>query len=565
MSGRLFGLFLAVVAIIVGVAVVSLFDDQAGPDDVTVSPSTGPTEPTEPANHGDVPEIDPKDVARPDRTTRVTEPTTREAVERGEYDPTATLVVAGHVTDARTGKPVAAADVEVLYPDGEEIEAAETDATGAYRIEISDGIPSQVVFRSWADGYATLAMPPRHVTGSRELTVDFALRGRFAIEGRVVSARDGTPIQGADIEIRSLLPSFASEWAGEETDENGFYRIEDIEDLPREGIDVFASSTDYSPKVAAGLSLESGQDVMRVDFVLYEALTIVGVVVSARDGSPIEDAEISAASPDPEFIEDGEDEVSDEDGSFALELDSIPYDGMFVLVSADDHSPVRIQNLPNPDNEGVIRVGKIALPLRTTLVGIVKNSLSGAAVSGGDVSVYSRHAPDREDGDYTDGELIDETGRFEIELELAPPGEAEVLVDADGYFPLRVPLTIPGGVLRHEVVYEVEPVVRLIGFVRRTVDQTPVAGARVRVLSGDEALDEELVVRAGANGAFQVELPSATARNLGIVIEYSNLRFSFGRLTDLPDANFEIRRDFTVDVPPLRRSGAPASRGEGGG
>ncbi len=553
MNAKVFVFFLILVAVVVGVAFVTLFDDRT-PEQVDGVPDTEQTTTSEtPVRRPPttVPDrVEPRGPGGEARPTRETAETAKV-----DFDPTGSLVITGKVTDLRTGEPIAEAEVVMVYPDGEEIDSTDSGADGTYRLVVDEGIPSKVRFRCWADEYAISAGEEMAVSRSvREMSVDFALRPWYRIEGQVVSALDGTPIEGVDVEVRSLSPLFEDEWDDAETNEAGFYVIEDIEDLPREGIDVWVESVDHAPMVKRNLTLPEGSDVLRVDFRLWETLTLRGVVVSAATREPIEDAEIAAASPDPEFLDDGEEELSDEDGSFEMELDSIPFEQIFVLVSAEEHGAVRIANVPPPDRNGVIDLGTIALPPGTVLTGYVVDAKTGAPVRGGDITIYAVGAPDGDAGDYADSELIESDGRFEIELEYAPPGTCEVVVEADDHFPLTTTIDIPAGIARHEIRLQVEPVVRLRGVVRRKVDGTPVAGARVRLLTSDES-EDSLVGRAAADGTFVLDLPAGEASRFGVVVEYIDRRFPFGKLPDPRPGAIDLFQDFEVDLPPMRKPG----------
>jgi len=552
MNPKVFAVFLVLVAAVVGVAFVTMFDDTTpgepeGPvDDVEIVEPNTDTD--KPSTVPERPEPGPtSDRVNPTRETATT--------AQAEFDPTGSLVVTGTVTDAKKGGPIVDAEVEIVYPDGELIDSVETGEDGVYRLVIDEGIPSRIDFRCWADGFAIQAGRQVVVSkNAREVNVDFALQGWYRIEGRIIAAKDGTPVEGADVEVRSLSPLFEDEWDDGETNEAGYFVIEEIEDLPREGIDVWVESAEYAPMVKQNLTLPDGTDVLRVDFALWETLTVKGVVVSGATNQPIEDAEISAASPDPEFIDDGEDELSDEDGSFELELDSVPFEGMFVLVSAEEHGAIHVGNLPPPDGAGVINIGTVQLPAGTTIAGVIVNKKTGVPVQGGDISIYATNAPDRDEGEYVDSELIENDGRFEMTLEYAPPGTCEVYVEADDSFPLRQEIVIPAGVSRHEIRLEVEPVVRLRGVVRRKADNSPVAGAKVRLLTSDES-EDSLVGRAAADGSFIIELPAGETSRFGVVIEYIDKRFPYGKLPEPPPGRFEIFQDFVVDVPPMRRPG----------
>jgi len=556
MSGKKFIFFVIIVILIVGGAALTLMDQGPGPGEI----EPGTVKDDQPSSPGKAPDGPSRETPEPAGAGAggVASPEREAAVGPGDFDPTGELVITGTVIAAATGDPVESAEVELLYPDGDSFDSATTDEAGRYRIVISEGIPSVIDLRAWADGFATQARPGHQVSGAnRNLTVDFELRRWFTIEGRVVSAADGKPVADATVEIRSLLPMYEDDWDDADTDDNGFYRIEEIEDLPRDGFDVWVDSAGHAPMVKSGLSVPEDGDVLRVDFELWPSLIIRGVIVSATDRSPIEDAEIAATSKDPEFVDDGEEELSDEDGSFELELDAVPYDGLFVLISAEEHSAVEIGNLPRPSPTGVIDLGEIQLPNMVRLRGMVVNKQNGQPVKSGDITIYAVGAPEREDGDYTDSEFIDSLGHFQIDLEYTPPGSAEAYVEAEGFFPLRTKLNIPKNVMEYELTFSVEPVLKLRGVVRRKVDGTPVGGARVRLLVPDGEAgasgDDWIVARTRANGLYMLELPSSDDLNYAVVVEYADKRFPMGPISRPAPGLFEIERDFLVDLPPMGR------------
>ncbi|MFH0946951.1 MAG: carboxypeptidase-like regulatory domain-containing protein [Planctomycetota bacterium] len=550
MSGKTFALFVVVVLLIVGGAILTLMDSGGPTDPVVVENDPDTTSGKKPEGPSQVEPADPEP-GQVDSASMV-----RETATGGtrEFDATGELTVSGRVIDGRTEKPLEGGEVELLYPDGDPFQSTTTDADGRYRIAVSEGIPPVVDLRAWADGFATQAKPGHQVSKSfRNLTVDFELRHWFTIEGRVMSV-DGKPVDDATVEIRSLLPMYEDDWDDGDTDENGFYRIEEIEDLPRSGFDVWATSSGYIPQVKSNLSIAEDSDTLRVDFEVYHSLLISGVVVSAVDRRPLEDAEIAVTSRDPEFVDDGEEEITEEDGTFLLELDAVPYEGLFILISAEEHSAVEIRNVPVPTAKGEIRLGEIMLPQMVQVTGVVVNRQDGRPVQGGDITIYARGAPDLDEGDYADCEFINDLGRFEIDLEATPPESAEVYVEADGCFPLRRRLDIPPGALQYEIRLEVDPMLKLRGVVRRKVDGTPVAGARVRLIVPEESVNKEsMVARTRANGLYMLDLPSGSVLNYAIVIEYMDQRFPEGTLPTPAAGQYEIEKDFVVDLPPMGR------------
>lgn len=549
MSGKGLIPFLVALVVVGGVSYVVLFD--GGADTPSNSGGAPPVE--GPRNGGTVKVPDPVVPVLPDggkTSGEVTNVTRTQADPSADFDPSGKLVVSGLVTDAGSGKPIPEAEVEILYPaDGDVCASGTTGEDGRYSIEVTDGIPQSIDLRARADGYAVRPVAGRPVTKQeRNLTVDMQLAPAFSIEGRVVDAATGTPIEAASIEIRCLLTMFEDDWDDAESDESGYYKITGIEDLPREGFDVVAYDSDHAPLVKKGLTVPNGATSLQLDFQLFESITIRGKVMSKVTGQPIADAQISGASNDPEYIDDGEDELSDEAGEFELPLQSIPLDGLFVLISADEHGAAKFSPPPAPDARGVIDLGTIALGPPVHVAGYVVNRVSGAAIVSGDASVYAADAPNRDEGEYSDSASI-ENGRFELDLEFAPADGAEVLVEANNCLPLRAPLNIQPNQTQVEVRFEVEPILMLRGQVKRP-DGTPVASARVRLLAGGGGFEgETLLGRTNAAGAYKIELPDSNAARFAVVVEYGPKRFPQGKVSPPPPGVTEIQADFTIEVP----------------
>lgn len=548
MGGKVFGLLLAALAVAVAVALFHLSGDPPSDANGKKPPVTQGGEPTTP--NQPPPKIK---TGGSDPETTTPNVTRTELPDDVDVDHGATLKIRGRVTEMGTGEPIEDAEIEVLYPNGDDIAEGTSDANGQFEIMIEDGVPPVIAFRCWGDGYTVLGTVPRRVTrGQVEMTVDFELYGSYAIEGRVVSSRDGLPIEGADVEIRCAGALFQDDWDDAETDENGFFRIEDIEDLPREGIIVGVVPMDHAPMVKRDLSLKPGERVLRVDFGLYETLTITGKVVSKVTGLPIEDAMISVSSRDEEYEDDGEDEITEADGTFEMETDTLPLEGLYVVISAEDHAAVRIDPIPAPDASGRINVGQVALGGSVSIQGFVRNARNGTPVGGGDVYAYPVDAPGAEDSDYADEEIIDAQGRFEIRLEYATPDGFDLFVESDGFESAVQRVKVPPGALIHQVQVALEPVIVLRGTIFNKSNNQPVPGAMVRVLTqGDE--DEELTGRTRANGIYRVEIPnSEDLARFSIVVEAMGQRFLMGAVGSPAGGTFEVVRDFVIDVPARR-------------
>ncbi|MCI0342183.1 MAG: carboxypeptidase-like regulatory domain-containing protein [Planctomycetales bacterium] len=114
------------------------------------------------------------------------------------------LAVSGVVTDAKTSKPVAGADV--VASGGHGFGVARTDEAGKYRIDglsAAEGVRLTVK----APGYApTVKAAPKGAKD--EVTVNVEMTAGLTISGRVVAAKDGAPIAGASVFVFAGMGDF---------------------------------------------------------------------------------------------------------------------------------------------------------------------------------------------------------------------------------------------------------------------------------------------------------------------------------------------------------------------
>lgn len=156
-------------------------------------------------------------------------------------EPLAFGSVDGLVTDASSGLPIAGARV-TLRPvhdaagggDGHWL-SAETDSNGMYSIE--NVLVGEYEIQARVFGYLPNEPEVLSVVQGQTTTVDIALDGLAfgSIEGTVTDAVTGDPIDGAHV---LLVRVWAGEGSGDQndwgwhrtmTDENGFYRLDDVE------------------------------------------------------------------------------------------------------------------------------------------------------------------------------------------------------------------------------------------------------------------------------------------------------------------------------------------------
>lgn len=543
MNMKVFGFLIALVVIALGVASYSLFEDSSAPspapevktptperqDPSPVTPPTLPPDPTptEEATRDEV-KIDPKDAS---------------------FSPSGKLFVRGKILSRDTRQPIPAAEVIVHDDEGDAIEHGKSGDDGGYQVVVDGLVPPKVLVSAEADGFsAAFAAADVGPGETRTLTIDLELGAEFTIEGRVTNSLNGQPVEEASVEVRCLKGAFGDAFESEDTDQNGYYRIGPVTSLPREGIDVFVDPDgDFAPMLKTGLTIEPGQSKLVVDFVLYPNLKLRGRIASERDGRPIAEAMISALSVDPEYSDLGEDELTEEDGTFEFELSATPYEGLYALFTADGHGARVMKDFPQPANDGSIDLGTILLPQPITVNGVVVEKRTGLPVKGGDVAIYAASAPGGSEFDYTDNEIIDpQTGRFSITLQNTPFDDAEIEIDAVGCVRRKQPLLLQANVAEQEIRVEVEPNYVLTGRVTRQVDGSPVLGAIVRVYAGRD----RHFGRAIADGTYRVEIPPQTDFSKSeVVVQWADKRFKIGPMPVPGAGSMEIRKDLVVDLP----------------
>jgi RNA polymerase sigma-70 factor (ECF subfamily) len=217
-----------------------------------------------------------------------------------EPDPPANVsadeILSGRV-ETRAGLPIAGAEVAASLCEGREYSVASLDAVqhvgrmrsgpeGEFRLRVPAGRPIDLEVRS--AGFAPLTEPNRF--GGEHVVLRVGEGARLF--GRVLRAKDGSPVAGAFIEVRigvlheEGLPRFTAT-----TDDLGSYRIEDLPPGFAK-IDVGAANVELLREES---ELEEGQMLER-EFSLAEGIVLEGTVLDARTGQPIEGAEVASDS-----------------------------------------------------------------------------------------------------------------------------------------------------------------------------------------------------------------------------------------------------------------------------
>ena len=216
-----------------------------------------------------------------------------------ELDPMAFGSVEGMVTETATGLPIAGAHVALgSVPesggggDGHSLVAV-TGEDGMYLI---DNVPAgEYEARAWAFGYLPVESVPLTVEDGVAATLDLTLDSMAFgdVEGLVTDSTTGDPVENA---LVMLGRTSGADGPGEHgmwgrpfafTDENGFYRLEDVE------AGAYTMTVTARGYLTADREIEILEDAVATENVALDPLvfgSVEGVVTAAADGEPVADA-----------------------------------------------------------------------------------------------------------------------------------------------------------------------------------------------------------------------------------------------------------------------------------
>ncbi|MBI5431261.1 MAG: carboxypeptidase regulatory-like domain-containing protein [Planctomycetes bacterium] len=491
--------------------------------------SERPTTPTT------APDVQPADVAEPEETRAP-------AID----PPTATgrIVIRGRVYDALNGEPWFGATIEARYRGGESFMDTESDEAGLYRLEI-DGAPARLDLAAFVEERAALLVSDIATDGGKsELVIDFALPGAFAVAGRVLDARTKQPIAGAELKVFADGEAFEEGWNDGFSDDKGRFHIDELEDLPRNGLHLVVLAEEYQPAHLANLAVPAGADTLTLDVLLEEPRVLRGRVVAADGGAPIADARVETSSRIDEFAEAGEEARTAEDGSFELPLGDLPPADALLYVQAKSFATQRLDGLAKFADGTEIRLAR-----PSTLAGRVLDGATRKALAEVEVRIEPRGMPASVAIEYADTTPTDDDGRFAVQLESVPLGAVRVFVSADGFALLERDVTLP---LDTPLELALERSLLVTGRVTRTSDGEPVRGARIRALPGRDHQVELPSALTGKDGEYELELALSAAREATWVLEYQGRRHALEPLTLADDAPPALERNLALDLPAPR-------------
>ncbi len=249
--------------------------------------------------------------------------------------------IEGKVYDAETGDPISMADIEVVCQamawDGE-FQDDYTDEAGFFGMNLVDVPATDIMLRVMDDDDRYAIFGPISLQPGEVRVIDVGLRSPPSLAGTVISASDGTPIDGAEVNILPAHSEFEGADAWDITGDEGEFFIDDVGTDPENLWLLVTEVDEYGP------TLVRVNDVSRpVDVQLHESVTVAGRVRDALTNEPVIDTEIRFVLMGPSgLMDEYEDmEFGEDDGTFAITLESCPPEGAIVIVIADDYLKFR--------------------------------------------------------------------------------------------------------------------------------------------------------------------------------------------------------------------------------
>ncbi len=361
-------------------------------------------------------------------------------------DPLATL--AGSVSDASTGLPVAGAEVRVYGESGSVVGTVTSGSAGSWELSNVVG-PGTYFARTYrTEGYfdelfddmpcpwdcdVKAGTPIVASAGATISNIDFALNPPGSITGVVADASTGNPISGVQV---SLYDELRNPVGSGLSDSNGVWAVSWL----RPGADCYAETSEVpgylgelfdNVDCSSGCSLGSGTRIAAapgvttsgVDFLLDPSGVIAGQVLDAADGSPIEGARVEI------YDQGGQLRAATTSGgegawSANANLPSNTYYAAARDVSGYfDELYQEIECPPGGDVTSGTPISVVAgetslsvdfsLTASGRVAGTVRDALGGAPIAGALVRLY------RESGEHVVGKYTDSNGGWEISSNLS--------------------------------------------------------------------------------------------------------------------------------------------------
>lgn len=352
------------------------------------------------------------------------------------------VLVIGWVEDVRGER---LPDIEVnLYDDvGDFLDSIDTDEDGAFAFAwdepLTAGWSVTTEPDAFSDGFSPGAtVPAVHVhdapaiPGEPPVEVRLVLAPAPRIEGFVFDAETRQPIELADVEAVCTVAAWMDEFQDTFTEEDGTFVLP-LVDIPAQGVVLKITDDEDRFAIFGPLDLTPGE-VRYLEVPLAAAPILTGTVVSARDGSPVDGAEVTLL-PVHAMLDSGEAwDVTFEDGSFEIDPVEAPADRILLYTYADGFGPA-VTHVPNTREPVTVRLGP-PVEVRGTLT----EKGTGQPVPDAVVR-FVLAGPGGLVDDYEDTEMSDDDGTFALLLEMVPPEAAVLIVESDDHVRFRAELS----------------------------------------------------------------------------------------------------------------------------
>ena len=335
-------------------------------------------------------------------------------------------------------------EVALLDRDGDDVETADVEDDGRFELRWGEALAGGWSLscdgrRITVGGVRRTLMPAfagpfeAHAPGLPPVEVELRLRFPPRIVGVVASARNGRPLQDAEISVGSTHAAYAfdDEWA--DTDADGRYALE-VGEIPPTGVLVWCRPWDHQATVVGPFDLPESGDVV-VNFLVERLRPIKGTVLDALTGEPVKGAEVTLGSSHLVFEDDEDWDFTDDKGRFELDPEDMPLEGAWIHVAGPDGYGPAALRLGGPVDDRL----ELRLPPVAVLEGVVRGP-DGAPLHDAEILVVFSASWFGVDAGISNDALADGDGAFRIELDQALPEESRLIIEAPEHLAFEAPL-----------------------------------------------------------------------------------------------------------------------------
>ncbi len=383
--------------------------------------------------------------------------------------------------------------------------------------------------------------------------VDPDLLDGATVFGRV-TYQDDAPAADIDVQLFDHVGEF---YDSIYTEDDGTYVLEAGEALAP-GWSVMIESPDYEegdkifafgPTAARhGSAHAPGDPPVRIDLQLLQAPRINGRVFDAVTLEAVELAEISIVSTHAAWLDEWQDQFTDEAGYYEMSITNLPPDGLLLWCYGDFQQPGAVG--PLTLEPGQSYTYDFHLQPQRSLKGVVYDERTREPLEDADISVLPLH-PEFEDPDGWDSSGDD--GSFEIEPTETPFELLTLYVNHFDYAPQIIEK--PGAEWPAKIEIFLRPTQTLKGKVLGGPDRVPVDGATISAvlttahgLLLEDEMDEELT---DSDGSFVLPLTSVPTRQGRFMVSADGYYPYQVSLKDLVGGGFDQKLDVTIVLDPL--------------